>query len=318
LPLDADIAAFLEKVGPDGFDALLPARPGQEALERSLTALRTLPARPVDPDDPLETHDEATLDGVPVRLYSLPGAPRPAPVVVFLHGGGWVLGDLDTHDHLCRRIARSGLLVVSVDYRLAPEHPFPAPLDDLGSALDWVVEHAAGFGGDPAQVVMLGISAGANLAAAQTLREAMGGSNRVAAQVLAYPVIDSRMGTRSHLKNASGYHLTARQIAWFWDQYVPRPEDRSNPLASLAHARSVEGLPPTVVLTAEYDVLRDEGDEFARRLDAAGVHVEHVEVPGAIHGFLAMPPQGSAAAAPALDDLIERTKRLTGMEPGLP
>jgi acetyl esterase len=308
MPLDPDIEAFLAGVDPNGFDALLPSEPGAAALERSLEALRALPTRPIPADDTLSWHDDKTSGGVPLRLYRLPGAPRPMPVVIFLHGGGWVLGDLDTHDHLCRRIARSGLIVVSVDYRLAPEHPFPAGLDDVGSALSWVVDRAADFGGDPAKIVAMGTSAGANLAAAVSLRETIAATNRIAAQVLAYPVIDSRMATRSYQDNSPGYHLTARQMAWFWDQYIGREEDRADPLASLAHAESFAGCPPTVVLTAEYDVLRDEGDEFARRLAADGVHVEHVPVPGAIHGFLAMVELSVAASA--LEDLIERTKRL--------
>ena len=310
MPLDADIAVFLERIDPNGFDANLPEDASPEALERSLKALRTLPVRPIAPDDPVTARDEQTDGGVRLRIYGTADMPDAAPVAIFLHGGGWVLGDLDTHDHVARAIARAGVAVVSVDYRLAPEHPFPAALDDVASALDWVAARATSFGGDPAKIVTVGVSSGANLAAALSLLEARDGSRRVVAQALAYPPLDSRMATRSYEENAAGYHLTAKQMAFFWDQYVPREGDRTNPLASLAHADSLEGFPPTVVLTAEFDPLRDEGDEFARRLAAAGVHVEHVQVAGVLHGFLAMDGQFCAAAAPALADLVARAKQL--------
>jgi acetyl esterase len=306
MPLDPDVAAFLATIDANGFDELLPTGPSARERDEALRRLRNLRRPPIDPDDTVTTQDVTTGDGVALRVYRSPAADGTEPVVMYLHGGGWVLGDLDTHDHLCRYLARSGAQVVSVDYRLAPEHPFPAALDDAASALDWVTEGWSDV--STPRVVVMGTSAGGNLTAALALREAAKSANRIAAQVLAYPVLDSRMGTPSYTENANGYHLTALQMAWFWQQYLA-DADRTDPLASPTHARSLHGLPPTVIVTAEYDPLRDEGADFAARLSAAGVAVEYVPVPGVIHGFLAMADQFPIARS-ALDDVITRIKRL--------
>lgn len=304
MPLNEDVVAVLSAVGPNGPDPLLPQDDSPEALGRSLAALRVTPARPVAPDDPVSAHDRTTDGGVPLRVYAR-AASGLQPIVIFLHGGGWVLGDLDMHDHVCRRIAADGFVVVSVDYRLAPEHVFPAAIDDTIAALDWVADNAAELGGDAARLVAMGSSAGGNLAAALALHDRATGGRRIAAQVLAYPVLDSRQDTSSYRDNATGYFLTARQMAWFWDQYAPDPASREDWRASPAHTPTLVGLPPAIVVTAEFDVLRDEGDEYARRLAADGVDVHHLPVPGVIHGFLAMAPN-VAAAEPVLADVLGR------------
>lgn len=306
MPKHDDVVAVLKLVGANGPDALLPADASGEELERALAALRVTPARPVDEDDPVTAREERTEGGVPLRIYRAAGTASSAPVVLFMHGGGWVLGDLDMHDHVCRRLARgTGIIVVSIDYRLAPEHPFPAAVVDCVEALDWVVAHAGDLGADAGRIVALGSSAGGNLAAALALHEKATGTDRLALQVLAYPVLDSGQASPSYAENATGNFLTARQMAWFWDCYVPDVNERTNPLASPLHADSLEGVAGAIVLTAEYDVLRDEGASYARALADAGVEVEYIRCPGMIHGFLGMAP-AITAADPTLDDIVDR------------
>jgi acetyl esterase len=226
---------------------------------------------------------DGPLGPVPVRVYR-PAGPDDQPVVTYLHGGGWVVGDLDTHDPVCRRLANQvGAIVVSVDYRLAPEHPHPAPLEDVMAALRWT---AATFTGRPHGVA--GDSAGASLAAGAAIRAA-GEPDGVdlAAQLLAYPAVDPAMGFPSIQANGEGYFLTAADLAWFWQQYVPTPEAAADLDVALLHALVPDGLAPAVITTAEYDPLHDEGVAYADHLAGAGVHVDHVEGDGLVHGFLA-------------------------------
>jgi acetyl esterase len=310
VPKHPDVDAVLKLVGANGPDPILPGDASSEEQKRALAALRITPARPVADDDPVSSKDETTEGGVTLRVYRDAGTAPFSPVVVFMHGGGWVLGDLDMHDHVCRKLARgTGLGVVSVDYRLAPEHPFPAATTDCEEALDWVVAHADDLGADVSRIIALGSSAGANLAAALALQERATGRNRLALQVLAYPVTDSSQSSTSYLENATGNFLTARQMAWFWDCYVPDAAERTNPLASPLHAENLEGVARAIVLTAEYDVLRDEGESYAQALSAAGVDVEYIPSPGMIHGFLGMAP-AITSAEPALEDIISRIHRL--------
>ncbi len=226
---------------------------------------------------------DGPLGPVPVRVYR-PEGPDDQPVVTYLHGGGWVVGDIETHDPVCRRLANEvGAIVVSVDYRLAPEHPHPAPLDDVMAALRWT---AATFGGRPHGVA--GDSAGASLAAGAALR-AVTGSDRLdlAAQLLAYPAVDPAMGFPSVQANGEGYFLTSSDMAWFWHQYAPTPEVAADLEVSLLHIPVPAGLAPAIIATAEYDPLHDEGVAYAAHLADAGVRVEHIEGVGLIHGFLA-------------------------------
>ncbi len=225
---------------------------------------------------------------LPVRVYE-PDADGPAPVVVYFHGGGWVVGNLDTHDATCRTLAaESGSVVVSVDYRLAPEHPFPAPVEDCYAALEWVAENAAVVGGDPGRLAVAGDSAGGNLAAAVALLARDRDGPSLAHQVLVYPVTDFDLTTDSYEENAEGYFLTREDMAWFWDHYLERPVDRSNPYAAPLQARDLSNLPPATVVTAGFDPLRDEGVAYADRLDEAGTSVSHHHYEGVIHGFFGM------------------------------
>lgn len=224
---------------------------------------------------------------VPVRIYqpSTDGQPRPA--LVFYHGGGWVIGTLDTYDSLCHLLANAGdCVVVSVDYRLAPEHCFPAGIEDAYAATAWVAENAASLGIDPRRIVVGGDSAGGNLAAAVCLSARERGTLDIAAQVLVYPITDDNLDTPSYLEFADGYMLTRRSMQWFWEQYVDRPEQAADVRCAPLKADDLSGLPRALVLTAEYDVLRDEGEAYARALSDAGVAVTLDRYDGMIHGFL--------------------------------
>jgi acetyl esterase len=221
-----------------------------------------------------------------IRLYT-PKAQGPLGVCLYFHGGGWVLNSIETHDDLVRRLTAAGnCLFVSVDYRLAPEHPFPAAIDDGYAALLWVAEHASEWGGDPARIAVAGDSAGGNIAAVLCLMSRDRSGPPIRQQTLIYPITDCDFNRPSYLANADGYFLTRSQMQWFWDQYVPDPAQRSDPYASPLRAASLAGLPPALVLTAEYDPLRDEGEAFAAALRAAGVPVKLHRYDGMIHAFV--------------------------------
>ncbi|HEY2998718.1 MAG TPA: alpha/beta hydrolase [Acidimicrobiales bacterium] len=237
---------------------------------------------------------------IPVRVYVPTTEPGPRPVLVYFHGGGWVIGDLETHDSTVRALASgSGATVVSVDYRLAPEHPFPAPLDDCLAAVRWVADHGAEIDVDPARLAVAGDSAGGNLAAAVALALRDTGP-ALRAQVLVYPVTDGTLGEPSMDENGDGYFLTKATMAWFWDHYMGDRDRATEPAASVLHApdEALAGLPPALVVTAEFDPLRDEGEAYASRLAAAGVDVTTSRYDGMIHGFFSMGdfvPEGKAA-----------------------
>ncbi|MFD7262707.1 alpha/beta hydrolase [Streptomyces sp. NPDC059874] len=266
----------------DAMTAGFPA-PGDAAALRAA-------AVPGPPGPAVASVYDTVADGVPVRVYDpAPGADD-RPLVVYFHGGGWVMCGLDTHDALCRRLAvDSGAVVVSADYRLAPEHPWPAAPDDALTVLLWARAQAPALGCDPDRVVMAGDSSGGNLAAVTTLRA----PELVSGQLLFYPPLDASMASASVETYAEGHFHTAAHMAWYWDQYGGDP---AHPHVSPLHAPDLSGLPPTLIVLADCDVLRDEGLAYGRRLAAAGVDCTVQLHPGVFHGFLGLPlPAGSAA-----------------------
>jgi acetyl esterase len=225
---------------------------------------------------------------IPGRLYR-PRQQGPLPLLVYFHGGGWVIGSLETHDDLCRDLARAAdCAILSVDYRLAPEHRFPAAAEDCFSATTWAAANAERLGIDPARIGVGGDSAGGNLAAVVALMVRDRGGPVLRLQLLVYPVTCGRMDTPSYRDNAEGYLLTRDAMAWFWDHYVPHAADREQPYAAPLRAADLGGLPPALVLTAEYDPLRDEGETYAKRLGEAGVPTTLRRYDGQIHGFFTM------------------------------
>ena len=279
--------------------------------------IATLAAGAVGTGEPVARVEARTIPGpaadIPVRIYwpSLPEATR-LGVIAFFHGGGFIQCNLDTHDGQCRAIAnRTGAIVVSVDYRLAPEHRFPAAVDDCDAATRWLADHATELGGDPRRLAVAGDSAGGNLAAvvAQVARDRGGPAIRF--QLLVYPVTDFSSGRdthESHRTNAEGYFLTHESTEWIRRQYLASEEDGESPLASPLLADDLSGLPPALVVTAEFDPLRDEGEAYARRLREAGVDADILRVPDMFHGFFGM-MAALPAAKGAMDESCERVKR---------
>jgi acetyl esterase len=228
------------------------------------------------------------LDGrdVPIRIY-VPADKATPGAILFFHGGGWVVGTLDTFDGICRGLANScSMTVVSVDYRLAPENPYPAALEDCLGVANWIASGAAAPTVEPGPLVVAGDSAGGNLATSLAIRARDEGGPDLAAQVLVYPITDATMSSTSYQEFAEGYYLTAADMKWFWTQYLGSAGDQPDAGFSPLHATNLAGLPPALVITAEFDPLRDEGEEYARRLQKSGVAVSVHRAAGMIHGFL--------------------------------
>jgi len=218
------------------------------------------------------------------------------PLLVFLHGGGWSIGDLDTHDEPCRILCRhGGMHVLSVDYRLAPEHPFPAGVEDAKAALEWAIDHAEELGADPARVAVGGDSAGGNLAAVATQMLARARDRVPALQVLIYPATDFTQRRASIELFGEGLFLTGADRSWCQNNYLGPDAHPSDPRASPLLAENLSGLPPAIVVTAAFDPLRDEGEAYAHTLEAAGTRVVLRRFPGLIHGFINMTPINRAA-----------------------
>jgi len=226
---------------------------------------------------------------IPVRIYTPEGS-GPFPILVWFHGGGWVLGDLENADGVSRHLTvGTRCVVVSVDYRLAPETKFPGPADDCYAATQWAAQNAASINGDPAKIAVGGDSAGGNLATVICLmaRDRQGPS--LAFQLLVYPVTMRDFETVSYEENADGYSLTRDSMLWFWDHYLASEADASNPYAAPMQAESLKGLPPALVITAEFDPLRDEGEDYAHRLQDEGVSTKCTRYDGMMHGFFGAP-----------------------------
>lgn len=287
--LDVKLALFLKYLELARVDLFEKDRSIAESRALSAKGGDTLQTKPV----PIRDIHDRTISGpsgpVQIRVYS-DSKESDLPVVIYCHGGGWVLGSLDSHDNTCRAIAKSSnVVVINVDYRLAPEHPFPSPLEDVYSALVWVKENADQLGGDPGKIFIAGDSAGANLAAAAAIEARKSEGPSIAGQILIYPVTDlSNFDTDSYGAFAKGYYLTLAYMEKFRDCYVPNQADRANPLVSPLLEKDLSNLPPALVVTAQFDMLRDEGEAYARRLEEAGGSIRHIQVPGVIHGFMKM------------------------------
>jgi acetyl esterase len=257
-----------------------PAR----AFYRSLTP-------PIENNPSIYRVEDRKIDGpdgeIPIRVY-FPTEGTNLPALVWFHGGGWVIGNLDTADYNCRKMANDyQCVVVSVDYRLAPEVPFPGALDDCYAATEWVFAHPGEIGIDVKKIAVGGDSAGGNLASAVALRSRDNGL-AVGFQLLIYPVIEADFDNSSYLENANGYLLTRDAMTFYWDCYVPDEDERKNPFVSPLHAKSLSGLPPAFIISAEFDPLQDEAERYARVLKAAGIDVETKRYDGMIHGFFNM------------------------------
>jgi acetyl esterase len=243
---------------------------------------------------------------LPVRIYRPASAPAdaPLPALVYAHGGGWVFGNLDSHDVLCAQLAlEAGIAVFHVDYRLAPEARFPGAFDDVVAGLKWVAANGASVGIDPARLAIGGDSAGGNLAAAVSIWARDHGGPKLLMQLLAYPVTDAVARADSYRRYEDGYGLNAITMEWFFDHYTPDKTSRGDWRVSPLRAASLAGLPPALVVTAGYDPLRDEGRAYAERLRASGVKTIHREFETLIHGFIGM--RGAVhAAARAMDDMV--------------
>jgi len=228
-------------------------------------------------------------DGASISARLLVPAEHPRALLVYLHGGGWVLGEISRYDTLARRLAlRTGAAVLLVDYRLAPEHPFPVPVHDCWDALGWADTQCGALLGRKVPLLVGGDSAGGNLAAVVSRHARERGGPELAAQLLIYPVTDADFTRASYLEPENQTLLPTPFMAWFWDQYIADPAARQHPDASPLRAANLAGLAPALVLTAQHDILRDEGQAYAAALSAAGVEVEHHEIAGQMHGFFTM------------------------------
>jgi acetyl esterase len=272
-------------------------------------AIFTMPQGEVEPVGKVE---DRTIPGpaseIPVRVYYPKEIQDRCPALVFYHGGGWVVGNIETHDNICRALTNiANCVTISVDYRLAPEHKFPAAVDDSYAAVQYVYDHAEEFQADRKRIAIGGDSAGGNLAAVVAHLAKEKKAPEICFQLLIYP--STNMGgepTASMVENAEGYFLEKGTMEWFRDCYINGEEDKLNPLVSPSLNEDFTGLPPALVITAEYDPLRDEGEDYAKKLAAAGVEVELVRYDGTIHGFVSMAviiESGKAALEKAGDAL---------------
>ena len=284
------------------------------AQARATIRSRFVPA--ADPE-PVGAVSDTSIPGpggdIAVRIYRPVTDAAALPVVVYAHGGGFVFCDLDSHDGLCRNLAnRIGAVMVSVDYRLAPEHPWPAAADDLYAAVRWIHDNADAVGSDAGRIVVGGDSAGGNLAAVTALMTRDRGGPELAGQLLLYPVIAADFDTESYRAFGRGYYNPKPALQWYWDQYVPTVAERSHPYASPLGA-DLHGLPPAVVVIAGHDPLRDEGVAYADALETAGVSVTRLSYQGGVHGFLTMPMLDLAQRARA--DISREVAQLVSLPP---
>lgn len=300
MPLDPQAQRVVEAMAKLNLKPVEDSTP-EEARES--IRVRTAALGPVEEVPAVSDHRVPVAGGeITVRTYS-PGGAGPHPALVYYHGGGWVIGDLYTHDGLCRSLANAArCAVASVDYRLAPEFKYPVAVADSYAALEWVAANASRLGIDPRRVAVGGDSAGGNLATVVALMARERGGPPLVHQVLIYPVTDHDLDTPSYVENATGYVLTREAMRWFWNHYLARQAQGRESYASPLRAPSLAGLPSALVITAEYDPLRDEGEAYAARLRDAGVAVELTRYQGMFHGFVRMTGILDKARA-ALDEI---------------
>ena len=263
--------------------------PIDQARKQSAQSRRLLQKAPVDVALVRDDFLPGPEGNIPFRLYSSQRKATP-PVIIYFHGGGWVFGSLDSHDNICRSLAdKTDCMIICVDYRLAPETPFPGALEDAYAALLWVWQHGSKLNADTKKIIVAGDSAGGNLAAAVSLMARDKNSPAIAAQVLIYPVTNVQsMATESYQQFSKGYFLTKSYMEHFRAMYLPDNSDRKNGYVSVLLAASLKNLPPAIVITARFDPLRDEGEQYAKRLEQEGNLVSHIRYNGMIHGFLSM------------------------------
>ena len=284
MPLDPQAQAVLDQL------AALGLPPNHTVSPEEARANGKLRPRAVGPD--VAKVEDRAIPGpgrdLPVRIYT-PEGTGPFPILVWFHGGGWVLGDLDNADGTARHLTvGAGCLVISVDYRLAPETKFPGQAEDCYAATQWAVENAASINGDRSRIAVGGDSAGGNLAAAVCLMARDRRGPELAFQLLVYPVTERDFGTPSYQQNANGYSLTQDGMRWFWGHYLASDADAANPYAAPMQAKDLSGLPSALVITAEFDPLRDEGEAYGHRLQNEGVTTHCTRYDGMIHGFFGM------------------------------
>jgi acetyl esterase len=286
MPLDPQAEMLLKQMAAAGGPALNTLSPA-EARKVTGTMFRVPPGS----EEPVHKVENRSIPGpagnIPVRVYTPAGA-GPFPVLVFFHGGGFVLCDLDSHDGACRSLTNeAGCVTVSIDYRLAPEHKFPAAVEDCYAAANWVSEHAKEIKGDPKRIAVGGDSAGGNLSAVVSMLARDAGKPHIMFQLLVYPATDTARNTESH-KNFTDYFLTKDMIEYFYRHYLRGDADAKDPRMSIGLAKDFRALPPAHIITAEFDPLRDEGEAYGEKLRAAGVPVTVTRYPGMIHGFFTM------------------------------
>jgi acetyl esterase len=310
VPVAAEIQPLLDQVHSVEVDM---AQVTPEMLRAGLDAMWTAWWGDA-PDVVTEERVLAGYDGaahtIPLRIYR-PRTNGPWPVVVYLHGGGFVVGSVECYAAHCRSLCdRADAVLVSVDYRLAPEHPFPAGSDDCLAAVRWTADACEELGSD-GRLVVAGDSAGGNLTAVTALRARDEGGPPLSLQVIVYPCLDPSCSTESHDRNGRGHLLTTDTMRWFWSHYLGDGTAPDDPYVDPRCAPSLEGLPPAVVVTAEYDPLRDEGAEYARLLGESGVAVDYVDEPGMVHGYFSM-----FAVSPRAVEATERVAAaIRGCEP---
>lgn len=283
MTMDPHIAAILDGLTGQG-------TPDWSSMSAELLrAVSTMPP-PESPQPVGSIHDTvipAATSGIPARIYQPSAKSSALPLLVYFHGGGFVIGDLDSHDNLCRAFCEAlPAVVVSVDYRLAPEHRFPAAIEDALAATRWAADNASDLGADPARLMVGGDSAGGNLATVVCQLARDSGGPAIAHQLLLYPVCDADLSRQSYQRLGHGYFLETPMMQWFWDQYLPEASCKTDPRAAPLRAASLERLPAATIITAGYDPLNEEGNLYASGLREAGVSVHHREVPGVIHGFM--------------------------------